>query len=107
MNNFYCLKYREANEEVSLPRISPHIHTLGTLDLHPFHNLVVTPVVALLTDISVLDQLVPHKGEVDHIFSHPVEAFLNPSLAADLEPLVPHGSKYWPHESRYHVIMMP
>ncbi|KDR68762.1 hypothetical protein GALMADRAFT_146105 [Galerina marginata CBS 339.88] len=94
--------FREANEEVSLPLDNPHIHTLGTLELHPFHKLVVAPVVALLTDNSVLEVLKARKGEVDHIFSHPLEAFLDPTLAPKFESLVPHGSKHWPYESKYH-----
>ncbi|KAF8972529.1 NUDIX hydrolase domain-like protein, partial [Flammula alnicola] len=93
---------REANEEVSLPLDSPHVHILGTLELNPFHALIVTPVVALLTDNSILDVLRAGKGEVDHIFSHPLEAILEPNLAPSLETLVAHGSEYWPYESKHH-----
>lgn len=79
---------------------------LGTLEPHPFHGLTVVPVVAVSTNSKILDQLEPAQGEVDHIFSHPLEAILNPELAPDLsesEHLVNHGSEYWPYENRYHV----
>jgi len=58
-------------------------------------------VVSLLTDLSILDSLRPSPGEVDHIFDHPVEAFLDPFLASD-EPLVAKGSEHWPYDSEFH-----
>ncbi|KAH7884560.1 NUDIX hydrolase domain-like protein [Phlebopus sp. FC_14] len=87
--------FREAHEEVGLPINSPHVHTLRIL--RPFlsqSQLLVTPVVAFLTDLEVLDTLKPCIGEVDHIFSHPLEAILDPQLARK-EPLVPMGSEHW------------
>jgi coenzyme A diphosphatase NUDT7 len=97
------MQIREANEEISLPINSPHIQTLGTLPLLPFHSLIVTPIVALLTDNTVIDKLKPGEGEVDHIFSYPLEAILEPSLAPGFDTLVEHGGHYWPYEARYHV----
>ncbi|KAF9482356.1 hypothetical protein BDN70DRAFT_853378 [Pholiota conissans] len=94
--------FREASEEVSLPVDSPYIHTLGTLPLLPFHSLIVTPIVALLTDDTLVDKLKPGEGEVDHIFSYPLESILDPSLAPGLDTLVEHGGDYWPYEARYH-----
>ncbi|KAF8168494.1 NUDIX hydrolase [Crassisporium funariophilum] len=94
--------YREAFEEVSLPLTSPHIHTLGTLEPHPFHQLIVTPVVAFLTDNTILQELKASEREVQHIFTHPLEAILAPNLAAQSETLVPHGGEHWPYESEHH-----
>lgn len=65
-------------------------------------KLLVTPVVALLTDLSVLDRLKPNEGEVDQIFDHPLEAVLDPSLA-NREPLVQKGSVNWPYDTDLHV----
>ncbi|KAI0329275.1 hypothetical protein GY45DRAFT_1354623 [Cubamyces sp. BRFM 1775] len=90
--------YREAHEEVGLPRDYPHIFTICTL--RPYISsakLLVTPVVALLTDISIMDSFVPSPGEVDRIFDHPLEAILDPSLASK-ENLAPKGSTDWPYE---------
>lgn len=81
------------------------MHTLCLL--RPFvawtRSLVlVTPVVALLTDLSILENLKPCQGEVDLIFDHPLEAVLEPSLSA-LEPLVPLNSDLWPSDIEYYV----
>jgi len=91
--------FREANEEVALPLHNPRVHTVCTLE--PFisqFKVVVTPVVALLDDVSLLDGLRPAPGEVAHIFDHPLEALLDPELARD-EKLVPIGSEDWPYEA--------
>ncbi|KAF9265630.1 hypothetical protein L218DRAFT_860510, partial [Marasmius fiardii PR-910] len=94
--------FREANEEVNLPLNCPSIYTLCTLE--PFfslHMLVVTPVIALLTDISVLDKLQPSEVEVSRIFSHPLQAFLDPSLVKS-DALAPAGSEDWIYEPELH-----
>ncbi|THH16665.1 hypothetical protein EW146_g4007 [Bondarzewia mesenterica] len=94
--------YREANEEVRLPLASPHIHTICTL--RPFmspYRLLVTPVVAILDDLAVLEGLQASAGEVEHIFDHPLEALLNPTIARK-EPLVSIGSEHWPYETELH-----
>ncbi|KAJ3500993.1 hypothetical protein NLJ89_g9541 [Agrocybe chaxingu] len=78
--------FREAHEEVALPPACP---------------LIVTPVIALVTDNEVIGQLEAAKGEVDHIFSHPLEAMVDPELAQELEELVPRGEQ-WPHEPCHH-----
>jgi len=94
--------YREANEEVALPLRSPHVHTLCTLE--PFlsqYGVVVTPVVAYLDDVSVLEELRAAPGEVSRIFDHPLEALLDPGLARE-EGLVPLGSDDWPYEVEFH-----
>lgn len=88
--------YREAFEEVGLPLSSSHIHKIAIL--RPFlssSKLLVTPVVSFLDDLSILKDLQPSQGEVERIFTHPMEAFLNPALAA-CEPLVEIGSEDWP-----------
>ena len=61
-----------------------------------------TPVVAVLTDLSVLDELKPSAGEVDLIFDHPLEAILDPSLSAS-ERLVAINSEQWPSDAEFYV----
>lgn len=90
---------------MALPLDSTDIHTLCILE--PFlsaHGLLVTPVVALLTDIAILETLKASEEEVSCIFNHPLEALLDPSLVEDLgEPLVSPGSEDWPYEPCLHV----
>jgi hypothetical protein len=96
-------KYREAHEEVALPLDFPSIYTLGLLD--PFislHKLLVTPVIAFLSQPDILSSLRAAKVEVSHIFSHPLEAILDPNLAKG-QPLVEIGSEDWPYESETYV----
>ena len=69
-----------------------------------YTRLLVSPVVAFLTDPSVLATLVPSIGEVDVIFSHPLEALLEPSLSAQ-EDLVAIGSELWPAQEEFYVSM--
>lgn len=57
---------------------------------------------ALLTDLSVLESLQPSLSEVDRIFDHPLEAFLEPSLSAP-EQLVELSSEQWPSDADYYV----
>ncbi|KAJ3536543.1 hypothetical protein NMY22_g5997 [Coprinellus aureogranulatus] len=93
---------REAREEVGLPKDSPHIHILGRLN--PFislHRLVVIPVVALLTQPDLLNDLKASEDEVADIFSHPLEAILDPTISAK-EPLSAIGSENWPYEASDH-----
>lgn len=83
-------KLREAHEEIALP-LPPHpaIHILTTLPAHisPY-KLLVTPVVAYISDpVAVLPTLKASPNEVDEIFDWKLEAFLDPTLAAQ-------GSKY-------------
>ncbi|EKM51217.1 uncharacterized protein PHACADRAFT_213085 [Phanerochaete carnosa HHB-10118-sp] len=90
--------YREAMEEVGLPLDHPNVHTLCFL--RPFiawtrSFVLVTPVVALLTDPSVLSKLRPAEAEVDLIFDHPLFALLDPSTSKS-EPLVALNSELWP-----------
>ncbi|KAI0714407.1 NUDIX hydrolase domain-like protein [Cerioporus squamosus] len=94
--------YREAHEEVGLPRHHHHVYTVCTL--RPYISsakLLVTPVVALLTDNAILDHLTPSPGEVDRIFDHPLEAILDPSLASK-EKLAPKGSEDWHYEEDFY-----
>ncbi|RDB29397.1 Nudix hydrolase 15, mitochondrial [Hypsizygus marmoreus] len=82
--NLINTAYREAHEEVALPLESPHIHTIGVLE--PFislHRIVVTPVLAILTHPSVLNQL---------------RASENPTLARS-EALAEQGTENWPYDS--------
>jgi coenzyme A diphosphatase NUDT7 len=97
------LQYREAHEEVALPLNSPYIHTLGLLQ--PFislHKILVTPVLAFLSHPELIGSLKASPQEVSHIFSHPLEAILDPSLAK-AGPLVDIGSEDWPYESEVYV----
>jgi coenzyme A diphosphatase NUDT7 len=66
---------------------------------------MVTPVVAVLTDPSLLDELKPQESEVDYIFHHPLEAILEPDIIAVLEPenLSAKGRVDWPYETDWHV----
>lgn len=79
------------------------MHLLRTLP--PFsslYKLIVTPVVALLSDLSVLETLVPNEGEVDDIFDHPLEAFLDPSVMG-LEPkLSERNTLQWVYPEEFH-----
>ncbi|KAH9958579.1 NUDIX hydrolase domain-like protein [Russula dissimulans] len=93
---------REANEEVALPLRSPHVHVLCTLERFVSqYGVLVTPVVALLDDVSVLEELRAAPGEVARIFDHPLEALLDPELARG-EPLVSLGSEDWPYGMELH-----
>lgn len=94
---------REANEEVALPLHSPHVHVICLLEpLLSVSRLIVTPVVALLSDPSVLDALKPAEGEVACIFNHPLQAFLDPKLAKG-ETLSLPGTEDWPYDTELHV----
>jgi hypothetical protein len=64
--------------------------------------VLVTPVVALLDDVSVLEELRAAPHEVACIFDHPLEAVLDPELARG-EALVPLESDDWPYEVELHV----
>ncbi|KIK62620.1 hypothetical protein GYMLUDRAFT_42070 [Collybiopsis luxurians FD-317 M1] len=97
--------FREANEEVALPfptslksnigpatPTTPHIHTLCSLSPHLSQwGLVVTPVIAYLSSPSanksphtfLQSTLRANPDEVDRIFTHPLEALLDPQLLAD------------------------
>ena len=66
------------------------------------HKLVVVPVVAFLSDLSVLQALRPCSGEVDRIFDHPLEAILDPTISSRLD-LAPKGSDHWLYHTDYHV----
>jgi peroxisomal coenzyme A diphosphatase NUDT7 len=96
-------QFREAYEEVGLPLNCPDIHTVALLE--PFislHRLIVTPVVAVLTRPPVLDNLQAAQAEVACIFTHPLEAILDPALAQS-EPLVALGSEDWPYDTELYV----
>lgn len=65
-----------------------------------------TPVIAFLDDVSVLEELRAEPGEVARIFDHPLEALLDPELLLlrdSEEKLVPLGSEDWPYETELHV----
>ncbi|KAN0138871.1 hypothetical protein V8E53_003259 [Lactarius tabidus] len=75
--------------------------------LGPFvfqRRAVVTPAVAPLDYVSILDGLCAALREVAHIFDHPLEALLSPELARS-ERLVPIGSEDWPHEAEFYNFM--
>lgn len=64
-------------------------------------RLLVTPVVMFLEDPSIVANL-SLSVEVDRIFSHPLEAILDPSLAED-EILSRKGTEDWPYEEELYV----
>jgi hypothetical protein len=73
-----------------------------------YYKLAVTPVIAFLSDLALLDHLKPNPEEVEEIFDHPLEAILSPELAATLaprpgRPLSECGSEKWRYEPEYHV----
>lgn len=89
---------REAHEECGLDPKSPALHYIGQLPPYLSQwKLVVTPVLFFLDDPSVLASLVPCTQEVDRIFTHPLQAILDPELASD-EVLSRKGSDDWPYE---------
>ena len=97
------VQFREANEEVGLPRESSAIHILCILQPQlSKYGLLVTPVVAFLSDVRLLDSLTPCEGEVDAIFEHPLKALLDPSLSLTL-PLSKKGSEDWPYDDDVYV----
>ena len=56
-----------------------------------------------MTRPDVLNDLKASEDEVDDIFSHPLEAILDPSISSK-EPLSAVGSEHWPYEdSEYYV----
>lgn len=85
---------------------SPAIYTLGCLE--PFislHRLFVTPVIAFLAHPAILKFLKASEGEVSHVFSHPLEAILDPTLV-NRETLVAIGSDDWPYQSDVYVCFL-
>lgn len=73
--------------------------------MQPFislHRILVTPVVAFLSKPELLKSLKASPSEVSHIFSHPLEAILDPALS-EHETLVPIGCEDWPYESELYV----
>jgi len=98
-----CIQYREAFEEIALDITSPHLRTV--IKLPPFitpKKVIVTPIIGMLADPSVLNTLVPSQDEVDLIFDHPVKAFLDPIVVAG-ENLAPMGSEQWMWASELYV----
>jgi peroxisomal coenzyme A diphosphatase NUDT7 len=96
-------QFREAYEEVGLPLNCPDIYTVALLE--PFislHRLIVTPVIAILTQPAALGNLEAAQAEVACIFTHPLEAILDPALARS-EPLVALGSENWPYDTELYV----
>jgi len=68
--------------------------------------VLVTPVIAFLDDVSVLEELRAAPGEVACIFDHPLEALLDPGLLRNCDSeqtLVPLGCDDWPYETEFHV----
>ncbi|KAG6894803.1 hypothetical protein C0992_004588, partial [Termitomyces sp. T32_za158] len=95
-------QYREANEEVGLPLNSPDIFTVAVLEpAISLYKIVVTPVVSILTRPSLLKELKAEESEVFCIFTHPLQAVLDPALAIS-EQLVDIGSENWPYEVELH-----
>lgn len=102
--SFIATALRESNEECGLDPQSPSLQYLTQLP--PFLSqwkLIVIPVVFLCTDPALIDTLSPCADEVDCIFSHPLEAILEPSLANG-ESLSEKGGENWPYsEDLYNI----
>ncbi|KAH0584908.1 hypothetical protein H2248_008185 [Termitomyces sp. 'cryptogamus'] len=100
--SFIETAYREAHEEVGLPLSSPDIHTVAVLEpAISLYKIIVTPVVAILTRPSLLNELKAEESEVFCIFTHPLRAVLDPTIAKS-EPLVDIGTEDWPYEVELH-----
>ncbi len=68
--------------------------------------MLVTPVIAFLDDVSVLEELRVAPREVACIFDHLLEVSLDPELLRDCvseQTLVPLGSEHWQYETEFHV----
>ncbi|KAH9962786.1 hypothetical protein BGW80DRAFT_1353464 [Lactifluus volemus] len=69
---------------LAFPLCSQHVHTLCTLlPFISWYMIAITPVVAILDDLSVQEELRAAPGEVAHIFDHLLEVLLDSELAAD------------------------
>lgn len=100
--NFVETAFREAFEEVQLPN-SSDVHLIGLYE--PFlslHKLLVTPVYALLTRKELLGELKASESEVSEIFTHPLEALLEPQLSRHEPSLATIGGENWPYNSTYY-----
>jgi len=100
----FLKQFRETFEEVQLPLNCSDVHLIGIYE--PFlslHKLLVTPVYALLTRIELLGELRGSEREVSKIFTHPLEALLDPQLSQHEHSLVALGSEDWPYDSTYYV----
>ncbi|ADV24386.1 hypothetical protein I315_02992 [Cryptococcus gattii Ru294] len=105
---------REAFEEVNLPLEHPSIHNLTVLEpvmtilplnAHMKNHIIVIPVVCFLSDVSLLEHLLPSPDEVDAIFTHPLKGCLTGTVEGkDLEGLAEKGSEWWPYEEEFHSI---
>ncbi|KAG5647152.1 hypothetical protein DXG03_001107 [Asterophora parasitica] len=101
-DGFIATAYREAHEEVGLPLDSPDVHTVTVLAPHiSLYKIVVIPVIAVLTRLSLLKELKAEVNEVACIFTHPLRAILDPSIAKD-EPLASSGTEDWPYKEDYY-----
>lgn len=58
-----------------------------------------------MTQPELLNDLVASEDEVANIFSHPLEAILDPSIAAK-EPLSAIGSENWPYTDSDHYVRL-
>jgi hypothetical protein len=58
------------------------------------------------SDPSIIDGLAPCADEVDFIFTHPLEAVLDPELSRN-ENLVEKGSEDWHYETELYVRGFP
>ncbi|ORY30327.1 NUDIX hydrolase domain-like protein [Naematelia encephala] len=105
---------REAFEEVSLPLKHPSIHHLTTLEpvltilplnAHFKNHIIAIPVVCLISDLSIIENLKGSPDEVERIFSHPLKGCHTGRVEGkDEEALVERGSEHWPHEEEFHSI---
>jgi hypothetical protein len=61
-------------------------------------------VVCLISDPTLVDHLRPNPDEVDHVFSHPLEAVLRGQPdASSVDTLAKSGGEWWPHEEEFYV----
>ncbi|GMK54366.1 hypothetical protein CspeluHIS016_0109520 [Cutaneotrichosporon spelunceum] len=103
---------REAFEEAGLPLTSPHVHVLTVLDpvltvlpmnAHLKNHIVVTPVVAFISDPELVNTLRPNPEEVECIFDHPLKAIHTGVVEGELaDNLNLSDTNWWPGPTEFH-----
>ncbi|BEI81259.1 hypothetical protein CcaverHIS002_0204190 [Cutaneotrichosporon cavernicola] len=103
---------REAFEEAGLPLTSPHVHVLTMLEpvltvlpmnAHLKNHIVVTPVVAFISDPALVTTLRPNPEEVECIFDHPLKAIHTGVVDGELaENLNLTDTNWWPGPTEFH-----
>ncbi|KNZ72340.1 hypothetical protein J132_03866, partial [Termitomyces sp. J132] len=79
------------------------IHTVTVLELEiSLYKIIVTPIIAILTWPSLLNELKAEESKVFCIFTHPLQAVLDPTITKS-KPLVDIGTEDWPYKVKLRV----